>query len=122
MRGKGFCRKTMQAYLNLALVVKSREVNLRPTVPQVGPRHRTARRSSPQRKPPRFKDTATSCYLTPRSFYLPKIPQQIASSVSDAAFRSELGLGLRPILDKVRIPHSTAYWWIDRYKEQPPYA
>ena len=27
------------------------------------------------------------------------------------------GEGLRPILDEVGIPKSTAYWWIDRYKE-----
>lgn len=27
------------------------------------------------------------------------------------------GEGIRPILDRCGIPHSTAYWWIDRYKE-----
>ena len=30
---------------------------------------------------------------------------------------SRTGLGLRPMLDKVGIPHSTAYWWISRYKD-----
>ena len=27
------------------------------------------------------------------------------------------GKGLYPTLDTLNIPHSTAYWWIDRYKE-----
>ena len=30
---------------------------------------------------------------------------------------SRTGGGLRPILDKVGIPKSTAYWWIGRYME-----
>jgi hypothetical protein len=31
--------------------------------------------------------------------------------------QGQKGKGLRPILDEVKIPVSTAYWWIDRYKK-----
>jgi len=35
---------------------------------------------------------------------------------------SRTGMGLRPILDEVGVPYSTAYFWIGRYKDEhkPP--